>query len=123
MPVVIPEVLNNLIGGDPQIYKALMAVLPQVRRFNIGTPSSVPTVSTLAHSVTVNGIDVGDFVAVVKPTEQTGLVVGSARVSAKNTLIVTYANPTAGGITPTASEIYLLLHAPGYASGVLNQVP
>lgn len=123
MPVVIPEVLNNLVGGEPQIYKALDAILPKVRRFNIGSPASVPTISTLAHSVTVNGLAVGDFVAVVKPTEQTGLAVTSARVSAPNTLIVNYVNPTAGGIVPTASETYLLLHAPGWASGLINQVP
>lgn len=122
MPVTLGEVINNA-DMPPQAAKALLAVVPRFIKVNIGTPAAVPTISTLAHSVTVNGVAVGDFVAAVKPTEQTGIVVASCRVSAANTVIVTFANPTAGNITPTASEIYLILHVPAQFNSQTNVVP
>lgn len=79
---------------------------------NIGAPSSVPANSTLEHTVALPGLAVGDFVAVVKPTHQVGLIVGSCRVSAANVLAVTYMNTTGSGITPTASETYIVAHLP-----------
>lgn len=122
MPVTLDEVLNNA-DFPPQFRNAIRALMPRFIKVNIGTPAAVPTISTLAHSVTVNGVAVGDFVAAVKPTEQTGIVVASCRVSAANTVIVTFANPTAGNITPTASEIYLILHAPAQFSAQTNVLP
>lgn len=122
MPVTLGEIINNA-DMAPQLRNALLALIPRFIKVNIGTPAAVPTISTLAHSITVNGVAVGDFVAAVKPTEQTGIVVGSCRVSAANTVIVTFVNPTAGGITPTASEIYLILHVPAQLSGQTNVLP
>lgn len=122
MPVTLGEVINNA-DMPPQAAKALLAVVPRFIKVNIGTPAAVPTISTLAHSVTVNGVAVGDFVAAVKPTEQTGIAVCSCRVSGANTVIVTFVNPTAGNITPTASEIYLILHVPAQFNSQTNVVP
>lgn len=122
MPVTLDEVINNA-EISPQVAKAIRALLPKFIKVNIGTPAAVPTISTLAHSVTVNGVAVGDFVAAVKPTEQTGIAVCSCRVSAANTVIVTFVNPTAGNITPTASETYLILHAPAQFSAQTNVIP
>ncbi|MGI0034321.1 MAG: hypothetical protein ACRD98_00435 [Nitrososphaera sp.] len=96
----------------------LKKILPDVlisasyKTVSIGTPAVVPANSTLEHTVTLAGIAVGDFVAVVKPTHQTGLLVGTCRVSAANTLAVPYMNTTAAGITPTAAEIYIVSHNP-----------
>jgi hypothetical protein len=123
MAVVLAEVLNQLLEGYPQVARALLLAYPQVRKFNIGTPGAVATVSTLAYSVTVNGVNVGDFVWVSKPTAQTGLGVVGARVTAANTIEIIYVNPTAGPLTPTASETYLCLHAPGLASQIVGQIP
>lgn len=122
MPVTLDEVLNNA-DFPPQFRNAIRALMPRFIKVNIGTPAAVPTISSLAHSVTVNGVAIGDFVAAVKPTEQTGIVVASCRVSAANTVIVTFVNPTAGNITPTASEIYLILHAPAQFSAQTNVLP
>jgi len=55
---------------------------------------------------TVPGVAVGDVViSVTKPSLTAGVVVGSARVKAANTVAVTYGNCTAGGVDP-ASETY-----------------
>ncbi len=72
------------------------------------TPAQVNTVTAPEQTFTVNGLLVGDFVQVMKPTAQAGLGIAGARVSAADTLAITYVNPTAGNITPTA-ETYTLL--------------
>src|SRR6202043_200663 len=63
-----------------------------------------------------------DLVYVNKPTSQAGLGVGNVRVSASNTLKVTFSNiPAAGGsITPTASEVYTVMAIRGMGTYALS---
>jgi len=70
------------------------------------TWSAVNTVSTSAQTVSVPGVRLGDMILVTKPTEQTGVSVTGARVSAADTVTVIFSNPTAGNLTPTAEEEY-----------------
>ncbi|WP_394764287.1 hypothetical protein [Phenylobacterium sp.] len=58
---------------------------------------------------TVKGLRPGDFVHVNKPSLHAGLVVSTARVSAADTLAITFGNTTAGAIDP-AVESYLLFY-------------
>lgn len=124
MPVNIPEVLNNLLDGQPQLQRALMTILPNVKQLVL-SPALIAQGTSAEQTFPCNGLAVGDFVAVSKPTTQAGLSIGNARVSAANTLAITFVNtPSAGGnITPTASETYLILHAPGLFSGRPNFIP
>ena len=73
------------------------------------TWASATANTTSEQSVTYNGLQVGDFVYVSKPTFQAGIAVVGARVSANNTLAVTFVNGTGGGIVPTAADRYTLL--------------
>ena len=71
------------------------------------TPSAVGPNTSAEKAMTVTGVLATDMVAVInKPTTQAGLLVGSARVSAANTIQVTFGNDTAATITPTATETY-----------------
>lgn len=71
------------------------------------TPSAVTPNTSAEKAMTITGVLATDMVAVVnKPTTQAGLLVGSARVSAANTVQVTFGNDTAATITPTATETY-----------------
>lgn len=70
------------------------------------TPAAVAINTTAEQTFTVNGLLVGDFINVTKPTTQAGLGLVNARVSANNTIAITFANTTAGIITPTAGEVY-----------------
>ena len=70
------------------------------------SPSAVAANTTAEQTVTVKGLRVGDVVYVTKPTAQAGLGIVNARVSASDTLAVTFSNNTASPITPTASEVY-----------------
>ena len=73
------------------------------------TPASVAINTTAEQTFTVNGILAGDFVSCNKPTAQAGLGIVGCRVSAANTLAITFSNNTAGAITPTAAQVYLIL--------------
>ena len=74
------------------------------------SPAQVPTITTLVELATFTGLQVGDLpISLVRPTEQAGLGIAGLRVSAVNVLAINFMNPTAAGITPTASEVYTLL--------------
>ena len=81
-----------------------------IQNFKFGadrTWAETATITTAEQTVTVPGLAVGDMVFVSKPTAQAGLGVAGARVSAADTLAITFVNPTAGGITSTAGEEWL----------------
>lgn len=73
------------------------------------TPSLVGANTTAEQTFTVTGLTTSDVVAVNKPTAQAGLGIVGARVSATNTLAITFSNNTGSGITPTAAETYKVL--------------
>jgi len=72
------------------------------------SPAAVGANTTAEQTFTVNGLLVGDEVAATKPTTQAGLGIVNARVTAANTLGITFSNNTGGGITPTAGETYVI---------------
>ena len=72
------------------------------------SPSSVANATSAEQTFTVTGLNVGDQVSVTKPTNQAGLGIVNSRVSAANTLAITFMNTTAATITPTASEAYVI---------------
>lgn len=81
------------------------------------TPSIVNTITAAEQTFTVNGLQVGDVVvAINKPTAQAGVAVVHGRVSAANTLALTYVNPTAGNITPTAETYLITIFRPDNAT-------
>lgn len=71
------------------------------------TPSAVSANTTAQQTFTVTGVKVGDVVvAVEKPSHQAGLGIVGARVTAADTVGITFSNNTGAGITPTAGETY-----------------
>lgn len=87
------------------VFKALRAAL---------TPVSVAANTTAEQTFTVAGLPANSQVVVNKPSFTTGLGIGSARVSALNTLAITYINNTAAAIVPPA-ETYTIGLFPGVA--------
>ena len=73
------------------------------------SPASVAINTTAEQTFTVNGLLAGDFVTCNKPTAQAGLGIVGCRVSAANTLAITFSNNTAASITPTAAQVYKIL--------------
>lgn len=70
------------------------------------SPAAVGANTTAEQTFAVTGVAVGDVVFVNKPTAQAGLGIVGARVSAANTLAITFSNNTGVSITPTAAETY-----------------
>ena len=70
------------------------------------SPASVAANTTAEQTFTVPGLTVGNAVFVSKPSAQAGLGIVGARVSATNTLAITFGNFTASPIVPTAAEVY-----------------
>lgn len=76
------------------------------------SPAQVAANTTAEQTFTVPGLRASDvLVDVNKPTQQAGLGVCGVRVSAANTMAVTFVNATAAPITPTASETYKVIWA------------
>lgn len=79
---------------------------PKVQTVDVTiNPTSVSANDTSEQTFTVSGLEVQDRVIVNKPTHTAGLVIGNARVSASNTLAITFGNLTGVAIDPP-SEIY-----------------
>jgi hypothetical protein len=72
------------------------------------SPAIVAANTTAEQTFSITGLQIGDVVNVNKPTSQAGLGIVGARVSAANTIAITFSNNTASGITPTASEVYVV---------------
>ena len=96
----------NIVSPSIQRGQAVLSVTATAQTAVKSTVTSV--------NYTVNGLAVGDFVS-VQPTKSvgTGVSLGSAWVSAANTLTVQYINATAGDVT-TAADVYLVLVARSY---------
>lgn len=82
------------------------------------TPGTLTTAEKTMTLVTAAGsnfqIAAGDVVVVNKPTSQAGLGVGNVRVSAGNTLAVTFAGVNAVTTTPTVSQSYSVVALRGF---------
>jgi len=70
--------------------------------------SSVPANSVQEESFTVNGLRADHCIVVNKPTADAGLIVVGARVSATNTLALTFQNVTGTAINP-ASQNFIVV--------------
>lgn len=70
--------------------------------------ASVAANTTAEQTFSITGLRVGDFVTVLKPSLSAGLGVVNARVSAADTIAISFVNATASPIDP-AAENYLVL--------------
>lgn len=70
------------------------------------SPAAVGANTTAEQTFTLQGLQLGDVVSVTKPTTQAGIGIVNSRVTAANTLGITFSNNTGGGLTPTAGETY-----------------
>lgn len=89
--------------------KRLSDVIPKLNTYSTAlTPSSVAANTTAEQTFTVTGLNSNDVVIVNKPTLNAGIGIAGVRVSADNTLAITYINATGGSLTPT-SETYKIV--------------
>lgn len=82
-----------------------------VKRYRVAlSPAIVATIVTAEQLFTITGLTDGNinsaFCGVSKPTHQSGGMPVQARVSSATQIGITFVNPTAAGVTPTAGEVY-----------------
>lgn len=72
------------------------------------SPAAVGAATSAEQTFTVGGGDlpIGAQVNVTKPTAQAGIGIVNARVVSATQIGITFMNATAGGVTPTAGEVY-----------------
>ena len=99
----------NIVASTPLSFSHLSLIQVAL------TPAAAAAVTATEQTFTVTGLSLGDgvingpdqIVSINKAAAQTGLAM-TARVSAANTIAITFINPTAGSITPTAGELYTI---------------
>lgn len=93
----------GLLGMPPLVAQ----YMPRAYSASI-TPSSVATISAVEQTFTVTGVNVGDVIKVTPPSITSGVAPVCARVTAADTVGITFVNPTAGSLTPAAGN-YLFI--------------
>ncbi len=83
-------------------------------------PASVGANTTAEQTATVPGLRVGDVVYASKPTAEAGIGVVNARVSAADTLALTFVNATGSGVNAGSETWTVLWFRPDYATGSAN---
>jgi hypothetical protein len=86
-------------------------ILGNIQAFGTVTVALSPTIvaanTSAEQTFTVPGVLASDVcIDVTKPSAQAGLAIVNVRVSAANTVAITFGNFTGAGITPTAAESY-----------------
>lgn len=71
--------------------------------------TSVAANTSAEQTFTVDGLKVTDTVFVNKPDLDAGLAIGNTRVSADDTLAITFVNSTAAAIDPAAENYKILV--------------
>src|SRR5271166_2691306 len=99
----VPQLLQGSLAG----LNGLLTVYATSQ-----SPAAVTAHTTSEVSMTVNGIVATDMiVAIVKPTAQAGLAVGTARTSTTSTVAASFGNVTGATVTPTTTETYFVVTA------------
>ncbi len=99
-PTVTQSYLVTSVGTNMLLSQAL-------------TPAAVAAATIVEQTFNVTGVNAGMLVNVNKPTTQSGLGVLSARGVSNGVLGITFINPTAAVLTPTAGETYKIAALPG----------
>jgi hypothetical protein len=77
------------------------------------TPTALAAGSIVEQQFSVTGVRAGELVIVNKPTHQNGMAILGMRAVSEGVLGLTFANPTAATVTPTAAQSYKVLSLPG----------
>lgn len=83
-------------------------------------PANIATATTTEQTFTVTTLNVGDAVFVSKPSVTAGIAVNSARVSAQDTLAITFTTTTTNINAP--SEVYTIVVIRPEVSGATSVV-
>ena len=97
-------------ANGPMFMPAQVAkYLPRAYDTGSISPTVIAGATSGEQTFTVTGLNTDDHVTVNKPTAQAGLGIVGARVTAADTLGITFMNATATSILPTAAQTYKVI--------------
>jgi len=100
------DVVNSLKIG----LTSISTVITGIGRIGVNiTPASVAAATSAPQTFTVPGAQVGDAVFVTPPAVNPGVAPVTARVSAADTVSISFMNATAGALVPSAGVYQFLL--------------
>jgi hypothetical protein len=74
------------------------------------TPAAVATITSAAQTVTgIPGVEATDLVFCVRSANTTAAALTSVQANGANSISMTFTNPTAGSVTPTAGTYTFLI--------------
>ena len=103
------------VRGDALRIGPNSAPITQIAVFSpVLSPAQIAANTTAEQTFSVTGLKLNNadgsladkIITVIKPTAQAGIGIVGWRVSADDTLAITFSNNTAGALTPTASQTY-----------------
>ena len=94
---------NGIIAGNALGITVLTATV------DLG---SVAANTSEEETATVTGVKSGDYVAVVKPSLEAGIILGTVRVTADDTVAIQVVNTTAGAIDAASESMTFLVIRP-----------
>lgn len=107
VPVDIPMMVQERL--NPTWLKWFATISDYISKYDkyeeLFNPTSVAANTTSEQTITIANVASNDFVTVSKPTHTTGLGIVNVRVSAENTIAITFMNSTISSIDPP-EEIY-----------------
>ncbi len=72
-------------------------------------PAEVATIVVAAQTLTLTGVEAGDNIICVSTPITNSVAVVGTKVTAANTISMSFVNPTAGALTPTAGAYVFLV--------------
>jgi len=72
------------------------------------TPAQVAANITVEETFTLTGINSNDTIIINPPSTTAGIGIAGVRVSAKDTIAITFINTTAGALTPPSGEYIIV---------------
>jgi len=101
----LPELFIGYLRDLDKWMQRLRDVTPKIQTYAATlNPGSVNANTTSEQTFTVTGLNVADLVIVNKPSHTAGVGIVNARVSAADTLAITFMNTTGGAIDPPNEE-------------------
>lgn len=73
------------------------------------TPASVGIATVADQNVTIAGVEVGDIIIPVQDPITNAVALTKAKCTTAGTVALTFVNPTAGALTPTAGNYTFLI--------------
>jgi len=90
-------------------FNSIWFALPKVSTYSPQLdPASVAANTTAEQTFTVKGLNTRDIPVVSKPSLTAGIGIVGARVSAKDTLAITFINATGSPVDPPQEDYYIL---------------